>query len=61
MALSAGFWTIAVSRYLLRPGEGTNPMLEWRPRLIAMLVVVALVASVLVTGYFDLIVDNWEW
>jgi hypothetical protein len=37
-------------------------MLEWRPRLIAMLIVVALVASVLVTGYFDLlIVDNWEW
>jgi hypothetical protein len=38
------------------------PMLEWRPRLIAVLVVVVLVASVLVTGYFgELIVDNWEW
>jgi hypothetical protein len=36
-------------------------MLEWRPRLIALLIVVVLVASVLVTGYFDLIVDNWEW
>jgi hypothetical protein len=39
------------------------PMLEWRPRLIALLVVVVLVASVLVTGYFGdlLLVDNWEW
>jgi hypothetical protein len=37
-------------------------MLEWRPRLIALLVVVVLVASVLVTGYFgDMIVSNWEW
>jgi hypothetical protein len=38
-------------------------MLEWRPRLIALLVVVVLVASVLVTGYFgDLVlVNNWEW
>jgi hypothetical protein len=39
------------------------PMLEWRPRLIALLVVVVLVASVLVTGYFGdlLLVNNWEW
>jgi hypothetical protein len=36
-------------------------MLEWRPRLTALLVVVVLVATVLMTGYFEDLVANWEW
>lgn len=38
-------------------------MLEWRPRLTALLVVVVLVASVLVTGVIDFgdLFANWEW
>jgi hypothetical protein len=35
--------------------------LEWKPRLIASLVILALVAAALVAGYFELIVGNWEW
>jgi hypothetical protein len=61
MAPFTGTWKIAVSRKPTDLGR-IYPMLEWRPRLIALLVVVVLVASVLVTGYFgELIVDNWEW
>jgi hypothetical protein len=33
-------------------------MLEWRPRLIALLALALLVASAL--GYVS-IVENWEW
>lgn len=34
-------------------------MLEWRPRLTALLVVVILVTAAFVTGFWwDL---NWEW
>jgi hypothetical protein len=38
-------------------------VLEWKPRLIASLVVLVLVAAALVAGYFDfdLIANNWEW
>ena len=36
-------------------------MLEWRPRLIAILVLVVLVALTLATGYFKAIPYNWEW
>jgi hypothetical protein len=36
-------------------------VLEWKPRLIASLVILALVAAALVAGYLDLLVDNWEW
>ncbi len=36
-------------------------MLEWKPRLIASLVVLALVAAALIAGDFDLIANNWEW
>jgi hypothetical protein len=36
-------------------------MLEWRPRLIALLIVVCLVTAALVTGYWIPFTDNWEW
>jgi hypothetical protein len=38
-------------------------MLEWRPRLIATLVFVVLVATVLVSGFLGDLdsVANWEW
>jgi hypothetical protein len=36
-------------------------MLEWRPRLIAMLALVVLVAVALATGYFKAFPFNWEW
>jgi hypothetical protein len=36
-------------------------MLEWRPRLTALLVVLVLVAFALATGFFIPFVENWEW
>ena len=36
-------------------------MLEWRPRLIAILVLVVLVALALATGYLKAVPYNWEW
>ena len=39
----------------------TLKMLEWKPRLITLLVVLVLLAAALASGYLDLIVDNWEW
>jgi hypothetical protein len=36
-------------------------MLEWRPRLIATLALVVLVAFALATGYFAVSRFNWEW
>ena len=36
-------------------------MLEWKPRLITLLIVFVLIAAALAAGYFDLVVDNWEW
>lgn len=38
-----------------------SAVLEWKPRLIAVLLV--LVAVAIAAGFveFDLVVDNWEW
>lgn len=36
-------------------------MLEWRPRLIALLVLVVMLAVSLSTGYALLGPENWEW
>lgn len=36
-------------------------MLEWKPRLVAVLIVVVLIAVLVGFGEFDLISDNWEW
>jgi hypothetical protein len=38
-------------------------MLEWRPRLILLVLVLALIVFALVAGYAtdDLIRNNWEW
>jgi hypothetical protein len=37
-------------------------MLEWKPRLIAALLVLTLVmAAAVASGYFELLVSNWEW
>lgn len=39
--------------------EGSN-VLEWRPRLFVLMLVVVLIG--LVAGYFDLNISlNWEW
>jgi hypothetical protein len=38
--------------------EGSN-VLEWRPRLIALIVVLVLVAAV--AGVLEYIPMNWEW
>jgi hypothetical protein len=61
MAAVGATWTIALVAVHLfrRPGKGSKQMLEWRPRLTALLVVVVLVATAFVTGFaMDL---NWEW
>ena len=35
-------------------------MLEWRPRVIALVLV--LIAVAIVTGFVDFdVIDNWEW
>lgn len=36
-------------------------MLEWRPRLIATLALVVLVALAVATGYLAVLPLNWEW
>ena len=36
-------------------------MLEWKPRLITVLLVLALFAVAFAAGYFEFVVDNWEW
>ena len=36
-------------------------MLEWKPRLIALLIVLVLVTAALAAGYSDFGIDNWEW
>jgi nitrate reductase NapE component len=35
-------------------------MLEWRPRLIALVALTALLAVAFASGY-GIFVDNWEW
>jgi hypothetical protein len=34
-------------------------VLEWRPRLIALVLVIVLIA--VFAGIFDFGLDNWEW
>jgi hypothetical protein len=50
--------TIALVR---NPQLEGNIVLEWRPRVIALVLV--LIAVAIVTGFVDFgsIVDNWEW
>lgn len=41
--------------------EETN-VLEWKPRFIAILVVLVLVlTAALASGYAEWVFDNWEW
>lgn len=35
-------------------------MLEWKPRFVAVLVVLALVLTV-ASGFAEWVFDNWEW
>jgi len=35
-------------------------VLEWKPRFVAILVVIALVVTV-ASGYAEWVLDNWEW
>jgi hypothetical protein len=43
------------------PTSGGQKMLEWRPRLIVLVFVLALIASGLGFATDDLIRLNWEW
>ncbi len=37
-------------------------MLEWKPRFIAILVLLTLVlVAAIASGYAEFILDNWEW
>jgi hypothetical protein len=45
---------------IVRLGE-ERKVLEWKPRLITVLLVLALFAVAFAAGYFEFIVDNWEW
>ena len=37
-------------------------MLEWKPRFIAVLVLLTLVlVAAIASGYAEFILDNWEW
>lgn len=37
-------------------------VLEWKPRFIAILVVLTLVlTAALASGYAEWVIDNWEW
>ena len=41
---------------------GGTKVLEWKPRVIAVLVVLALVlTAALASGYAQWFFDNWEW
>ena len=48
--------TVAVHRI----GRIEN-MLEWRPRLIALVALTVLLAVALASGYGIPFADNWEW
>jgi hypothetical protein len=48
--------TVAVHRI----GRIEN-MLEWRPRLIALLALTALLVVAFASGYGIPFADNWEW
>ena len=61
MAALGATETIGPSRSPCIPptGKGCTQMLEWRPRLTALLVVVVLVTAAFVTGFWWEM--NWEW
>ena len=44
-----------------RPWGGNRIVLEWRPRLIVLLLVLTLVVIALFAGYGDIGRLNWEW
>jgi hypothetical protein len=53
-------WKIAVVRTSLTWEEAK--VLEWKPRFIAILVVLTLVlTAALASGYAEWLFDNWEW
>ena len=53
-------WKIACARTSLTWEEAK--VLEWKPRFIAILVVLTLVlTAALASGYAELLFDNWEW
>jgi hypothetical protein len=58
MASRTAARTIALSAVLSDLG-GTK-VLEWKPRFVAVLVVLVLVLTV-ATGYAEWFFDNWEW
>lgn len=58
-------WALGVGRIALvrisLTWEETN-VLEWKPRFIAILVVLVLVlTAALASGYAEWVFDNWEW
>jgi hypothetical protein len=56
MARGVGRETLALVR--ISTWEGSS-MLEWRPRLIALIIVLVLIA--VVTGVWESGPLNWEW
>ena len=37
-------------------------MLEWKPRFAAVFVLLTLiVVAAIASGYFEFVLDNWEW
>ena len=53
-------WKIAFARTSLTWEE--KKVLEWKPRFIAILVVLTLVlTAALASGYAEWFFDNWEW
>jgi len=53
-------WKIAFARTSLTWEE--TKVLEWKPRFIAILVVLTLVlTAALASGYAEWFFDNWEW
>jgi hypothetical protein len=59
MARASAHGTIAVSASFDLGEE--RKVLEWKPRLITVLLVLALFAVAFAAGYFEFVVDNWEW
>ena len=53
--------TVTIARVAVHRIGRIQIMLEWRPRLIALVALTALLAVALASGYGLPFADNWEW